>query len=164
MSTAGPLEIRALTPADAAIGGELVAWMAAAWGFELTPEQVQRRAEELKAALRTDDPAKAARLIARVDGRLAGHCETRRGGDGADPWWVVGLIVDPGRRRNGIGTALVRACVEHAHRHGATAMRAAVRATNLGSIRLHERLGFEHQEAFTAENGDENVVLALSVA
>lgn len=42
----------------------------------------------------------------------------------------------------GLGSALMAAIIEHARRHDVHVMVAGIDAANLGSIRLHERLGF----------------------
>jgi phosphinothricin acetyltransferase len=48
------------------------------------------------------------------------------------------------RRGRGIGKALVLALIERARRIGKHVVVAGVEAKNVGSIRLHEKLGFEH--------------------
>jgi L-amino acid N-acyltransferase len=52
------------------------------------------------------------------------------------------LHVRADARGRGIGTALLRALIEHARVLGKHVMIAGIDADNAGSIRLHERLGF----------------------
>lgn len=52
------------------------------------------------------------------------------------------IMVDPSRRGTGLGTALVEALVAHAAGAGFHIMVASIDAENVGSISLHERLGF----------------------
>jgi phosphinothricin acetyltransferase len=52
------------------------------------------------------------------------------------------IMVDPIHRGSGLGTALVDALVAHAGAAGFHIMVASIDAGNVGSIRLHERLGF----------------------
>ena len=52
------------------------------------------------------------------------------------------IMVDPAQRGSGLGTALVEALVAHATAAGFHIMVASIDAENVGSIRLHERLGF----------------------
>jgi len=47
------------------------------------------------------------------------------------------------RRGQGVGTALMRALIPIAHELGKHVMVAGIDADNTGSIRMHERLGFE---------------------
>jgi phosphinothricin acetyltransferase len=52
------------------------------------------------------------------------------------------VMVDPACRGDGIGTALLHALIAHATAAGFHMMVASIDAENVGSIRLHERLGF----------------------
>jgi phosphinothricin acetyltransferase len=52
------------------------------------------------------------------------------------------VMVDPARRGGGLGTTLVETLVAHAAAAGYHAMVASIDAENIGSLRLHERLGF----------------------
>ncbi|MCO5156445.1 MAG: N-acetyltransferase family protein [Aquamicrobium sp.] len=54
------------------------------------------------------------------------------------------VYVRADRRGHGIGEALMRALIERARGIGKHVMVAGIEARNAGSIRLHEKLGFEH--------------------
>jgi [ribosomal protein S18]-alanine N-acetyltransferase len=55
---------------------------------------------------------------------------------------VEGLMVERDHRRQGIGAALVRACMAWAAGNGASAIRLEVRASNVAALALYRRLGF----------------------
>lgn len=55
---------------------------------------------------------------------------------------VEGLVVERGHRRQGIGGALVLACMAWAGHAGATKIRLEVRASNAAAIALYGRHGF----------------------
>lgn len=92
-------------------------------------------------------------LVARVDGRAVGAVTffadaTAEGWGG--PEGVSGLramAVDPARRRQGIGTALVGACVERARGAGARALTLHSADWLRDAIRLYERCGFVREPA-----------------
>ena len=52
------------------------------------------------------------------------------------------LAVDPAAQGRGVGTALVRACVDRATRRGASAVVICTRDIAVGARRMYERLGF----------------------
>ncbi|HWI72169.1 MAG TPA: GNAT family N-acetyltransferase [Baekduia sp.] len=52
------------------------------------------------------------------------------------------VMVAPSHRGTGIGTSLLHALIAHATTAGFHVMVASIDAENVGSIRLHERLGF----------------------
>jgi ribosomal-protein-alanine N-acetyltransferase len=60
----------------------------------------------------------------------------------ADEAEVVTLAVVPSQRRRGVGTALLRDAMDHAHRQGAAAMFLEVDIGNLAAQSLYRRLGF----------------------
>lgn len=85
----------------------------------LRPHQ---RVEEL--VYRGDDSLDAAHFGAFLDEELVGIASVYRGpphGD-TDPraWRLRGMAVVPRVQRQGIGSLLLRACVDHAKQHGAT--------------------------------------------
>ena len=157
------IEIRALTPAEAAAARDLVVWAAAAWGFGLNEDQIEERASKLAKAIEAADPDTEAFLVARSGADVVGHCRAVR--DGGDPsqWWLSGLVVDPDHQRRGIATALARACIDHARRNGATVVRSEAHATNDPSVRFHESVGFENMGPFTADDGDAKVAFRLGL-
>jgi [ribosomal protein S18]-alanine N-acetyltransferase len=55
---------------------------------------------------------------------------------------VEGLMVERDHRRQGIGTALIGACMAWAAGTGASAIRLEVRASNVAALALYRRLGF----------------------
>jgi ribosomal-protein-alanine N-acetyltransferase len=55
---------------------------------------------------------------------------------------VEGLFVEPAFRRQGIGAALMRACMAWAADAGASAVRLEVRASNVAALALYYRHGF----------------------
>jgi [ribosomal protein S18]-alanine N-acetyltransferase len=55
---------------------------------------------------------------------------------------VEGLMVERDYRRQGIGAALIGACMAWAEGAGASAIRLEVRASNLAALALYRRLGF----------------------
>ena len=54
------------------------------------------------------------------------------------------VYVRADQRGKGVGEALMRALIKRARRMGKHVMVAGIEARNVGSIRLHEKLGFEH--------------------
>ena len=54
------------------------------------------------------------------------------------------LAVDPAQQRQGIGSALIRASIEHARRAGCTALVLSSAAWRTAAHRLYQRLGFRH--------------------
>ncbi len=55
---------------------------------------------------------------------------------------VEGLVVEREHRRQGIGAALIDACMAWAANAGASAIRLEVRASNAAATALYRRLGF----------------------
>jgi [ribosomal protein S18]-alanine N-acetyltransferase len=55
---------------------------------------------------------------------------------------VEGLVVDEEFRRQGLGSALIRACMEWAAKSRASNIRLEVRASNLAALALYQRHGF----------------------
>jgi L-amino acid N-acyltransferase YncA len=55
----------------------------------------------------------------------------------------VSVYVDPANARRGIGRALLGALIDASERDGFWTLKAGIFPENVGSIALHERLGFQ---------------------
>jgi [ribosomal protein S18]-alanine N-acetyltransferase len=79
-------------------------------------------------------------LVALSDNNLAGFavasCLPQ------EPAEIEGLVVDEKYRRQGIASALIRACKEWAASAGALSIRLEVRASNAAALALYQRHGF----------------------
>lgn len=81
----------------------------------------------------------------------------------SDVWVAVCFVVRPGYRRQGLMHHLLAGAVEHAARHGATAVegypvetggtRVDVTSGYVGTVELFERAGFERTASTTAHSG-----------
>ncbi|MCP3902760.1 MAG: GNAT family acetyltransferase [Planctomycetes bacterium] len=82
-------------------------------------------------------------LVAVIDGRVAGT--TMAGFDGHRGWLYL-VVVDPGRRRHGVGTALVRRAEELLAERGCLKVNLQVLATNAEVVAFYEHLGYAVEE------------------
>jgi ribosomal protein S18 acetylase RimI-like enzyme len=85
-------------------------------------------------------------LVALVEGEVAGYVKLIRAHPLAASEHVVkinGIAVDPGRRRGGVGRALLEAAVAEARARGARRLTLHVLAPNAAARRLYESAGFE---------------------
>lgn len=88
-------------------------------------------------------------IVATIDGVVVGYA--RLGRHMSIPandhvLHLEALAVSPHARRSGIGSLLVGAIIDEAHRRGARKLGLRALSTNSGAIRLYERHGF-HEEA-----------------
>ena len=60
--------------------------------------------------------------------------------------WIYYLAVAPERQRQGLGTAIVRACERWVVERGIPKLQLMVRAGNDGAVALYEQLGYGQQE------------------
>jgi ribosomal protein S18 acetylase RimI-like enzyme len=99
--------------------------------------------EELRGFVRWNIDKGHPQCVALVEGRVVGWCDIvpvdrpTRAHTG-----VLGVAVLPGFRGQGIGTALVRECLDRARRAGLTRIELTVREHNARVIPLYERFGF----------------------
>jgi len=82
-------------------------------------------------------------LAAVVDDRLVA---TGMVGHDGHRGWIYYLAVSPERQRQGLGTAMVRACEQWVADQGIPKLQLMVRTSNDGAVALYERLGYEQQE------------------
>lgn len=138
-------QIRPARPEEIQLVGDLTARVYVDAGF-LTPESPYL-AQVRDAARR----ARAAELLVALDdnGTVVGSVTYAvHGGDYAE---LAGpgegefrmLVVAPETRKQGIGEALVRACLDRARAAGCTAMRLSTQTQMTDAHRLYERVGFE---------------------
>ena len=88
----------------------------------------------------------AAVLVAELDGTIAGVASivTRPRLNWVTPEaWIADLVVDPGRRRRGVGKALVDACAAHARGRGCHLLRLECGTSRHEAHALYEAYGFE---------------------
>ncbi len=83
------------------------------------------------------------RLVAEVDGEPVGYVAFERTADGEA--YIDLLGVDPGRRRAGLGRALVLAAVDEGRRLGCHQSALTVRAGNDGARALYRSIGFTEE-------------------
>ncbi len=79
-----------------------------------------------------------------------------------EPAEIEGLVVDERYRRQGIGSALIRACKEWAAAAGALNIRLEVRASNAAALALYQRHGFSpvgHRRAYYSAPIEDAVLL-----
>jgi RimJ/RimL family protein N-acetyltransferase len=84
-------------------------------------------------------------LVVEVDGQVAGYATLRQWSripSHAHVLEINGLAVDPGRQGQGLGRALVSACVDWARRRGARKLTLRVLGGNHSARRLYESCGF----------------------
>lgn len=60
-----------------------------------------------------------------------------------DEGYITNLVVHPGRRREGIASALVKEIIEYAEHHDLKRVTLEVRVSNARAIALYEKFGFE---------------------
>ncbi|MFH1501475.1 MAG: GNAT family acetyltransferase [Candidatus Eisenbacteria bacterium] len=78
-------------------------------------------------------------LVAELDGRVAG---TAMGGYDGHRAWVYYVVVSPGARRRGVGTALMREIERLLRETGAGKLNLQVRAGNDGAVAFYDSLGY----------------------
>lgn len=96
-------------------------------------------------------------LVAERNGSLQGFAvvATLSG----EPATLESIVVDPGCRKQGIGSALLRATANRAREAGAEALALEVRASNLTALRFYAQEGFQAMGrrpgyySFPAEDG-----------
>lgn len=60
-----------------------------------------------------------------------------------DEGYITSLVVHPGRRREGIASALMKEAIEYAEHHELKRITLEVRVSNARAIALYEKFGFE---------------------
>ena len=138
MSTEAAIRVAAAADAETVI--DLYEWLFAPPGSEPPGWDREAGLERLRATLSADD---AALLLAELEGEPVGICSVYmdlrsvRYGERA---WIEDLAVDPGRRSQGVGEALMAAAFEWARRHGASHVELDSGDARADAHRFYERL------------------------
>ncbi len=82
-------------------------------------------------------------LVAEVEGRVVG---TAMGGYDGHRGWVYYVAVEPGMRRRGTGTALMRALEERLSALGCRKLNLQVRASNATVVGFYTSVGYTEQD------------------
>ncbi len=129
-----------------------------AWGRRPSPAKIEDCAAGLAAEIAAMDPDKKGLFVAKKAGEVVGFARVAQDKSG-DPlrWWLLGLTVHPDYRRQGIGTALVDACIGYARERGAAEIHSETHSDNEVSIRFHKSVGFTVDGTCTAPDGDQKV-------
>ena len=146
-----PVALRRAGPAD----------LAGIMSIETASFQRPWRAETFASLLGRPD---ADVLVATLDEAVVGYAIlTARAGDTE----LANLAVDPGHRRGGIASALLRGCLEILHDRGESWVFLAARASNEGAAGLYEAFGFHaigRHPGYYRNPAEDAVIFALEVA
>ncbi|KQS57991.1 GCN5 family acetyltransferase [Geodermatophilus sp. Leaf369] len=135
------LEISPADPADFPAIGELTvsAYVSQGWA---TPDYARELADVAGRASRSE------LLVARLDARLVGSVALVLDGafgeitESSDEAAFRMLVVDPSARGQGVGEALVHACLDRSRAAGRTAVVLSTDPRMHAAHRLYERIGF----------------------
>ncbi len=125
-----------------------------AWGRRPAADELSRKTERLQVELDSLDPACRVIVVAGAPAAPVGWCQTWQDDADRQTWWLVGVVVDPSRRRRGIATALARKVETYARDHGAAMLRSQTHADNPASIQFHQAMGFVNDGELSAPDGD----------
>jgi ribosomal protein S18 acetylase RimI-like enzyme len=142
------VQIRAARPEEYDAVGELTArgyrdagFLRPGSPYVHTLRDAASRAEKAELLVAVSDDSAGGDLLGTVTYAPGGsaYAETA---ETADESGFRMLVVDPAARGQGVGEALVLACVERARRDGARAVRLSTQPQMTTAHRLYERLGF----------------------
>ena len=97
--------------------------------------------------------------LAEVDGKPAGY---------AGLWRVAGeghinnVAVDPGYRKRGIGTEIIKKLMDDARKEGIKEFTLEVRPSNEAAIALYRKFGFDSEgrrKAYYQDNGEDALIM-----
>jgi ribosomal protein S18 acetylase RimI-like enzyme len=164
-----PLLVRAARPAEHDTVGELTVRVYTGAGYLRPGSPYVHKLRD--AASRAE---KAELLVAVAeDGAVLGSVTYAPGGspyaetaEADDEAGFRMLVVDPAARGQGVGAALVRACIERAEQAGARKLRLSTQPQMTAAHRLYERLGFTRtpDHDWTPEPGVDLLTYALELS
>ena len=103
-------------------------------------------------------------LVAEVAGEVVGFLMSWRV---ADQLHVLNLAADPHRRRQGVGTALLREAARRARADGLCEVTLEVRRGNVAGRAFYRRHGFREtgvRKGYYADNGEDAIILDSDLA
>jgi len=82
-------------------------------------------------------------ILAKSEGKFAGFCSTDRGWWEEDHFFIREILVDPSFQKLGVGSELMRRCIDHARRLGAVGVVTETAFDNIPMQQLCAKLGFQ---------------------
>jgi len=155
------IKISPLSFANSTVLREITVLEILSWGREPTNVEIEERTKRLEKEIAAMEPSKKSIFVAKKSDTIVGFSRIARDKNDTSQWWLSGLVVHPSHRRQGIGSALARACIAYAQKLGAASIRSGTHLDNEASIRLHERVGFKNEGRFRASDGDEKIAFSL---
>lgn len=79
---------------------------------------------------------------------------------------ILNVAVHPDFRKTGLGEMLLRDCLEHSYLRGLKLAVLEVRTSNVGAIRLYEKLGFKTmrtRKKYYSDTGEDAYVMVLEM-
>lgn len=158
------IEISTVTSVNSNVLREIAVLWLLSWGRELTDIEVEAEAKSLEEEIMAMQPSERAIFVAKRSGAIVGFSRVVQDRNDKSQWGLPGLCVHPNHRRQGIGSALVGACIAYAQELGATIIQSETHLSNQASICFHESFGFKNEGRFTAAaDGDKKVAFSLTL-
>lgn len=157
------VEISTVASVNSIVLREIAVLGILSWGRKPTTIEIEERIKRLEDEVMTLNPNEKGIFIAKKPRMIIGFSRVTQDKNDVSQWWLIGLIVHPNHRRQGIGSALVRACVAYAQERDAMIIRSETHFDNEASIRFHENFGFKNEGKFTAPDGDEKIAFSLTL-
>jgi GNAT superfamily N-acetyltransferase len=135
----GPMRVRLASPPDAADVARLIAGFRDYYGEELPDDTTIRAVVERL----LEDPGTDVLLAGRPPCGIAQLRFRLSVWTGTEDAWLEDLFVEPGRRRAGVGRALMEASLARARERGCARVQLDANERNDAAIALYRTLGFE---------------------
>ena len=164
MELCAEIKVERIGPQNTSNAREIAYFGILAWGRTPTPEDLDRRTLHIAEELSSLEPEYSCLFIARSSQDLVGFARIKKHRDQPDAWMLLGLVVHPDCRRQGIGSHLTQACVSYAQQKGARRVLSETHLGNSASIQFHEAFGFRNTGRIVAQDGDQKVGFELSLA
>lgn len=157
------VEISTVTSVNSIVLREISVLGFLSWGREPTDIEVEERMKKLEEEIMAMEPGERGIFVAKKSGAIVGFSRIVQDRNDTSQWWLLGLFVHPNHQRQGIGSALARACIAYAQELGATIIQSETHLDNEASICFHESFGFKNEGRFIAPDGDEKIAFSLTL-